>query len=317
MRLSIVSSLYQSEDYIEEFVDRTISVAKNFSDSYEIILVNDGSPDRTLEKAYNLASRYENLIIVNLSRNFGHHKALFAGIKQARGEYVFVLDSDLEERPEWLPELYEQLQMKTADIVYAIQSKRKGNWVERVFGTVFYKVFNKLTDLSIPANAMVARLMSRRFVHSLKSYPESTDYLPGLFAYSGFIQTTLEFDKSSKDKTSYTLRRRFTLATNAIIRFSDVPLKFILFMGVIILGVSMIAAIGFLVKALSQEVSVDSLYIILVVILGMGGLILSALGIVGLYVIHIFKDVKTRPNVIIESVYSKTPARSSSPMQKI
>lgn len=305
VKLSIVSSFYQSEEYVEEFISRVRKQAKLFGGEYEIILVNDGSTDSTLRKTCNLAEDHKDITIINLSRNFGHHKALMKGLAYSRGEFVFVLDSDLEEDPAWLGAFYEKMKTESAEVVCAVQDIRKGKFLEKATGAIFYKLFNRASDLKVIPNAMVARLMTRRFVDVLTSYSEQVSFLPGLFAYSGFKQVTLVRRKGDKGKTSYSFRNRVELALGSFIRFSDFPLRAILYLGIIISLGSTLSGTYLALKSLNRIKPIDEIYVILTAIGGMGGLLLLALGIIGYYLLQIFHEVKKRPDVIVESIYNE------------
>src|SRR6266850_5035889 len=166
MRLSIVTTLYRSAPYLEEFCQRAQQAAQKITPDYEIILVNDGSPDDSLAQAIKLHERHPRISVIDLSRNFGHHRALMAGLTQAQGEKVFLIDSDLEEEPEWL-ETFNTAMTEGIDVVYGVQNHRKGAWFERVSGAIFYRLFNWLAEVPIPTNAVTARLMTRQYVKSL------------------------------------------------------------------------------------------------------------------------------------------------------
>src|SRR5690606_17673266 len=162
MKLSIVATLYRSSSFIDEFYARCVTAAESlYGDDFEIILVNDGSPDDSLARAVALHERDRRVKVIDLSRNFGHHKAMMAGLAYSSGDFVFLLDSDLEEQPEWLANFYDELTrtdgIEAMDVVFGVQRKRKGNWFERVSGSVFFKVFNYLSEAEIPKNLVTAR----------------------------------------------------------------------------------------------------------------------------------------------------------------
>src|SRR6266480_3840502 len=157
MTLSIVTTLYNSAPYVEEFYVRVCAATEQITEDYEIILVNDGSPDNSLEIALSIYHKDPRVRVIDLSRNFGHHKAMMTGLIHARGKLVFLLDSDLEEEPELLEQFYQLLKAKDADVVYGVQEKRKGRLFERVSGTLFFKLFNFLSTYPIPPNLITVR----------------------------------------------------------------------------------------------------------------------------------------------------------------
>jgi len=167
MELSIVTTMYHSAPYIEEFYERVSKAAKKITGDYEIIFVNDGSPDNALDIAVALHEKDSRVIVVDLSRNFGHHRAMMTGLGYARGEKVFLIDCDLEEEPELLATFHEKFTKDGCDVVYGVQKTRKGGAFERITGNLFYTVFNRLSGIRMPHNLVTARLMSGRYVKSL------------------------------------------------------------------------------------------------------------------------------------------------------
>src|SRR5712671_1704276 len=167
MDLSIVTTLYHSAPHLEEFFARSCTVAEKITASFEIIFVNDGSPDDSLKVALSLYSKDRRLKIVDLSRNFGHHKAMMTGLAQARGRLVFLVDSDLEEEPELLATFHEKLGETGADVIFGVQQERKGKLFERLSGSLYFTVFNWLSTHPVPPNHITARLMTRKYVAAL------------------------------------------------------------------------------------------------------------------------------------------------------
>lgn len=233
MKLSIVATLYQSAPYIEEFFRRAGAAAHQLvDDDYEIVLVNDGSPDNSLELAIHLSQSDPHVIVVDLSRNFGHHKAMMTGLAHARGEQVFLIDSDLEEEPEWLLSFSEQMQREQCDVVYGIQWQREGGVFERWSGQLFYRIFRLLTHLDLPNNIVVARLMTRRYVNALLQHDEREVFMAGLWHITGFDQRPQTIKKHCTSETTYTFRRKMSLLVNSVTSFSNAPLIGIFYIGV-------------------------------------------------------------------------------------
>ena len=167
MKLSIVTTLYRSAPYLRDFYERSRTAAEGITDQFEIVLVNDGSPDESLDIALELHERDRRVRVIDLARNFGQHKAILTGLAHARGELVFSLDSDLEEDPNWLGPFHERMGETGADVVYGVQRKRKGRLFERISGALYYAIFRLLSSHAVPANQVSARLMTRRYVKSL------------------------------------------------------------------------------------------------------------------------------------------------------
>lgn len=201
MKLSVVATLYRSEPFIGEFLTRMGAVAgKIAGDDYELILVNDGSPDDSLAVALAKAEADPHLVVVDLSRNFGHHKAMMTGLAHADGDLVFLIDSDLEEEPEWLESFHGQLRDQGCDVVYGVQKSRKGRVFERWSGVVFYSLLRTLTALDLPKNIVTARLMTRRYVEALLRHEEREVFLAGLLQITGFDQRPTPVTKKAPAK---------------------------------------------------------------------------------------------------------------------
>src|ERR1051325_3242957 len=163
MRLSIVSTMYRSAPYLREFHARVSASARNITNDYEIILVNDGSPDESLELALELQKSDPRIRVVDLSRNFGHHAAMLMGLTHARGDWVFLIDGDLEEKPELLERFSAEQEASGVDVVFGVQESRGDRWTQRWGAWLFYKFFNALSDYPLPEHLMTVRLMSRRY----------------------------------------------------------------------------------------------------------------------------------------------------------
>jgi len=306
MKLSIVATLYKSSPYIEEFVRRAEASAQTLvGNKYEIVLVNDGSPDNSLELAVDLCEQYTHLIVVDLSRNFGHHKAMMTGLAHAKGELVFLIDSDLEEEPEWLETFARQMKRERCDVVYGVQERRKGNWFERWSGQWFYRFFNALTGLELPENAVTTRLMARRYVDALLCHQEREVFMAGLWHITGFDQRPQVIKKHHTSETTYTFRRKMSLLVNSVTSFSNAPLVSIFYIGVAIslFALSYIAYLVthwlFLAKPMTGWTSVMASIWLL------GGMVISFIGVVGIYLSKIFSETKRRPYTIVRQIYTK------------
>ena len=306
MKLSIVATLYQSAPYVVEFVQRVEVAAKALvGDEYEIVLVNDGSPDNSLELAVGLCEHNSHLIVVDLSRNFGHHKAMMTGLAHAKGELVFLIDSDLEEEPEWLEAFALQMKQDRCDVVYGVQDRRKGKWFERWSGQWFYRFFKALTGLALPENIVTARLMARRYVDALLCHQEREIFMAGLWHITGFNQRAQIIKKHNTSETTYTFRRKMSLLVNSVTSFSNAPLVSIFYIGVAIslFALSYIAFLVtnwiFLANPMSGWTSVMASIWLL------GGLVISFIGVVGIYLSKIFSETKQRPYTIVRQIYAK------------
>lgn len=306
MKLSVVATLYQSAPHISEFCQRMTKSARQLAgDDYEIILVNDGSPDDSLIIALEIAHKDDHLLIVDLSRNFGHHKAIMTGLKQSCGDYVFLIDSDLEEEPEWVLSFSDQVRRDNSDVVYGVQNHRKGNLFERLSGKAFYFVFRFLTGLNLPDNVVVARLMSRRYVDALLLHREHEIFMAGLWVITGFSQTMQNIKKHSTSPTSYSLRKKVSQFINAITSFSSAPLVNIFFVGCVIFMVSITYAAFLVVKWLFLARPPGGYTSLMASVWLLGGMIIAFVGIIGIYLSKIYSETKQRPNTIVRNVFRK------------
>ncbi|RON45129.1 glycosyl transferase [Pseudomonas frederiksbergensis] len=306
MKLSIVATLYQSAAYLAEFHQRASAAAQKLvGDDYEIVLVNDGSPDNSLDNAVQLTEQDSHVVVVDLSRNFGHHKAMMTGLAHATGERVFLIDSDLEEEPEWLLTFAQQMTEDTSDVVYGVQERRKGNFLERISGRWFYGLFRLLTGLTLPENIVTARLMTRRYVDALLTHQEREVFMAGLWHITGFVQKPSLIKKHSTSETTYTLRRKMSLLVNSVTSFSNAPLIGIFYIGLAISLLSCVYITYLLIIKLTQATPVDGWTSVMASIWLLGGMIISFIGVVGIYLSKIFSETKQRPYTIVRQVHGK------------
>lgn len=310
VKLSIVATLYKSAPYIVEFHQRAGKAARHLvGEDYEIVLVNDGSPDESLKLAVQLSEVDHHLVVVDLSRNFGHHKAIVAGLEQATGEHIFLIDSDLEEEPEWLPDFAALMTSEKADVVYGQQQERKGSWFEKWSGEVYYTVFNWLCNIDHPRNIVTARLMTRRYVDSLLQYKEREAVISCLWVSTGFKQCGKIVKKHSTSSSTYSLSKKISHAINAITSFSEVPLRLIFYLGITVLvcAIGYAGYLSFNRVFLSQPM--DGWTSVMVSIWVFGGTIISFVGIIGIYLAKVFSESKQRPNAIVRDVYGRSITR--------
>ena len=300
MKLSVVATLYQSALYVREFYERTTKVAKAFAgEDYEIILVNDGSPDNSLELSLEITKEDSHLVVIDLSRNFGHHKAMMAGLSHARGDLVFLIDSDLEEAPEWLFDFARQLYSDKSDVVYGVQENRKGSFFERWSGEVYYRMLNIFFNLNHPKNITTARLMTRRYVQALLQHSETELVISGLWVITGFKQTERIVKKLSFSPTNYSISKKISHLVNTVTSFTAKPLVWIFFCGFFISFFAVLYGLNLIIRRLFFSISVDGFTSIMVSIWFLGGLTILFIGIIGIYLSKIFAETKKRPLFIV------------------
>lgn len=305
MKLSIVATLYQSSLYINEFHKRVSTVAKQLvGNDYEIILVNDGSPDNSLDIAIQLSELDYRVVVVDLSRNFGHHKAMMTGLAYSKGERVFLIDTDLEEEPEWLVSFAKQMMEDKSDVIYGVQTLRKGSIFERFTGWVFYRFFRLLTGVAQPNNIATARLMTRRYVNALIAHTERELNIGGLWVITGFKQSCQMIRKHSSSPTTYTLTKKFSHLVNAVSSFSSMPLVFTFYAGLLLSFSAAVFIALLLVRFFFISTPPDGYTSIIASVWLFSGLIIFFIGVQGIYISKIFSEVKQRPYTVVRHVYS-------------
>jgi putative glycosyltransferase len=311
--LSIVSTLYRSEGTVREFYGRLVETAERLGASFEIVFVNDGSPDRSAELVGELVKQDPRVVLVDLSRNFGHHQAAVAGLSHARGRRIFIIDVDLEEQPEWLPEFVAEHDRTQADVVYGVSRVRKGTLPRRLFGAVFWKLFNALSETPVPANPCTVRLMSRRYVDALLRLPDKNLFLAGNYAWVGFPQVAHPVENGLRPTAStYTASRLIALFLDAVTSFTSYPLRLIFLSGVTIALVSVLAGTILLTWKLAAPWSISLGWpSIMVSLWFLGGTIIAFIGVIGIYLSKIFNEAKDRPLFLVKEI--RRHAGSSEP----
>ena len=309
MKLSIVTTLYQSSNYIDEFLRRAKHAASEMvGDDYEILFVNDGSPDNSLDIAIELTKTEPHVVVIDLSRNFGHHKAMIAGLAHASGEKVFLIDSDLEEDPQWLLSFSQQLSDAQCDVVYGVQEIRKGGRFERWSGEFYYWFLNWMLDMHHPKNITTARLMTRRYVSALLQHEEREIVISGLWLITGFKQQQQTVLKKSSSRSTYSLRKKISHSINAITSFSSKPLLLIFATGMTIFSISLVYTLSLILNRLFFSTPLDGWTSIMASVWLLGGIIISFIGIIGIYLSKIYSETKQRPNFIVRDIYRKNDA---------
>ncbi len=322
MTLSVVTTLYSSAPYIEEFYRRVLTQIQDLQVDYEIVFVDDGSPDNALEVAVQIAQQDPHVSVVELSRNFGHHKAMMTGLSEARGDLIFLIDVDLEEPPEILGEFYRQLREKSVDIVFGVQQERHGPWYQRVSGEAFYHLYNLLSTNVIPRNQLRARLMTRRYLDALLKHREQLFMIEILCNLTGFKQIAYPMNKTGyKGVTSYTLRRRIRLFINGITMSSNRPLIFIGYIGALIVCLAAMYSLFVLIEYLFGVATPDGWTSLIISTWFLGGLTIFTLGIIATYLSVMFEEIKGRPYSIIAKVHrgsgTQNPSEVSLPNHSV
>jgi len=305
MKLSVVATLYRSAPYIEDFYRRIRAASAAITDDVEIILVNDGSPDDSLERALALRAEDPQVTVLDLARNFGHHKAMVTGLAHADGDLVFLIDSDLEEPPELLAQFHGELSSGGWDIVYGVQASRKGGWFERLSGAAFFKLVELLSDTP-PRNLITARLMTQDFVRALVAHQDRQAQLSYLTALTGFRQHAVQVEKLANSPTTYSFARKLDMALKQITTTSTRLLYLVLYLGGAISLLAVCVILYYLLRYLTHGVGVSGYTSLIMSIWFLGGVTLLALGVIGLYISSILVEVQRRPYTHLRAIY-RTP----------
>jgi putative glycosyltransferase len=307
--LSIVTTLYKSEATVAEFIRRASAAARTITEDYELVIVDDGSPDNALAIALSLASNDSHIKIIELSRNFGHHKALMTGLEHSTGSYCFLIDSDLEEAPELLTEFWARLHAEDKDVVYGFQTNRPGIFLRRLAATVAYRIFDWLLSVRIPTNHLTVRLMRRAYVDSLLLHRETQIVIGGLWVITGYRQLGIPVTKHNKGTTTYPFLRSWQILLDSITNFSATPLVAIFYVGLLISAASGLLAFWLLLRWAFGGVGVAGWVSVMLSVWLLGGLAILFIGVVGLYLSKVFVETKNRPLTIVRSVHQATPGK--------
>lgn len=306
-KISIVTSLYKSRVFLEEFISRTLfSLNEIGCIDFEIIFVNDGSPDNSVEFLISKQKEINQIKIIDLARNFGHHYALQTGLKYAKGDYIFIIDNDLETPPEILIDFYHKIKSDEAlDVVYGYQEFRKGATFERISGIVFWNIFNKVSPVKVPNNILTERLMTKQYIDSLLLMNDSNLFLGGMFYWVGFNQMGIPVKKGIREtKSTYSFSKKINLMIFAITSFSSKPLEWMFKFGIFVSSISFLflffLGLNKLLYGNSVQVGWTSVVASIAFVLGV---ISTFLGLIGIYIGKIYNQVQGRPNVIIKKIY--------------
>jgi len=307
--ISVVVPLYNEERNVAPLVERIVAIVERLPDrpAYEIVLVNDGSSDGTLAAVREELKRRTNLVLVNLSRNFGHQLAATAGLELATGDPVVLMDGDLQDPPELIADFVEKYR-QGYDVVYAVRRTRKGESAFKIFtARLFYRAIKRLTNVAIPVDTGDFRLMSRRVVEALRRSPERHRFLRGMVSWVGFNQTGVEYDRDERNagETKYPLPKMIRFAVDGITSFSDIPLRFAAYFGFAVSAIAFVYAMVVIVAKLfrvNPPAYTPGWASTIVAVVFLGGVQLISLGIIGEYLGRIYDQVKGRPLYLVSDI---------------
>lgn len=303
--LSVVVPMYNEERNVVAFFERVSGVLSATGASWEIVCVNDGSRDNTLAALVALHQRDARVKVIDLSRNFGKEVALTAGLDHAAGDAVIPIDADLQDPPELIPELMAKWR-EGFDVVNATRRTRAGeSWTKKASARAFYRGLGGMTSIAIPRDTGDFRLISRPAIDALKRLPERNRFMKGLFAWVGFRQATVYYDRQARHAgaSKWSYWRLWNLALDGVTSFSSWPLRIWSYIGALIALLSFVYASFLVLRTIVQGIDVPGYASTLVVVLFIGGIQLIGLGVIGEYLGRVFEEVKQRPMYLIQRAY--------------
>lgn len=308
MALSVVAPCFNEEEGLSEFCRRTtLACAAAVGQAYEIVLINDGSRDRTWEVMTRLAANDQHVVAINLSRNYGHQIALTAGLEAARGSRILIIDADLQDPPELLAEMMTAMD-DGADVVYGQRRKREGEtFFKSCTAAMFYRLLRRLVDIEIPLDAGDFRLMSRRALDILNAMPEQFRFIRGMVSWIGLKQVPLLYDRAARfaGETGYPLSRMIRFACDAITGFSIMPLRIASYLG-IAMGCLSVALIGYTILSWALGSAIAGWTSLTSIVLIIGSTQLLVLGMFGEYLGRMYIETKRRPLYVVDSAIGLT-----------
>ncbi|MDD3685488.1 MAG: glycosyltransferase family 2 protein [Bacteroidales bacterium] len=299
--ISVVIPVFNEENNIELLYSRIIEVCKKINLSYELIFVNDGSFDNSLELIKHISDTDKNVKFIDFSRNFGHQIAITAGMDKATGKYIVFIDADLQDPPELIEKLYLKTQ-EGFDVVYTIRKSRKGESVfKKATAKAYYRILRSITKCNIPVDAGDFRIISAKVANILKKMPEQQKFIRGQIAWVGFKQAFIEYDREPRKggKSGYPISKMTRFAVDGITSFSDFPLKFATYLGFFVSIIAFVLMMWALYQRLIVKEYVQGWTSLILSVLFIGGIQLISIGVIGEYIGRIGSNVRNRPLYII------------------
>ncbi|OAJ95868.1 glycosyltransferase family 2 protein [Vibrio bivalvicida] len=316
--LSVIVPYFNEQDVLPELHSRLTSVLERLPDSSEIIYIDDGSTDRSLSVVESFISRSSSIQSVALSRNFGKEAAMSAGLEHCNGLAVILVDADLQDPPELIPQMLDKWR-EGYDVVNMQRAERLGEtWFKRKSAAAFYRILNSMVKSNIPENVGDFRLLSREVVDHINRLPERNRYMKGIFAWPGFKQATIQFKRDARfcGETKWNYLKLIGLAVDGITSFSIRPLRIATLLGCLIAGGAFIYGVMIVVKTLLFGDPVTGYPSMMVVQLALGGIQLLSIGVLGEYIGRIFIETKQRPLYLVQSVTEKQALHQNQKAEK-
>jgi polyisoprenyl-phosphate glycosyltransferase len=303
-KIAIVSPIYKAENFIDKLVFEIQKAMLVLEVSYEIILVDDRSKDNSWKKMKDIAEKNPNIKIVRLSRNFGQHPAIMAGLSQANGEWVVVMDCDLQDQPKEIVKLFNKAQ-EGFEVVQARRKNREDNFFKKLSSKIFSKIYGYFTDTKYDNEIANFGIYHNKVIKSILDISDYIKFFPLFINFVGFKSTSIIVEHASREsgKTSYSFSKLVSLAFNTIISFSNKPLKLFVKFGMMISLISFCVGIYYIYQAMHNEIEVIGFTSIIVSIWFLSGVVITTIGVTGIYIGKIFDQTKNRPVYIIDEIY--------------
>ncbi len=304
MQLSVITPIYNEEENISVFVSELQKSLAKITDDYEVLFVDDGSTDRSLELLINIHKTDKRYKVLSLSRNFGHQSAYTAGLEFSKGRFVVMLDADMQDPPEYIIKMYEEINHHDLDVVYAYRSDRKEKGFKKILIKLFHVVFSQMSSHQVPTNVGNFSIMTRQVALALLEQREKNRYLPGLRSFVGFKQGVINYSRPDRahGQPKMTYRKLFNLAIDAIFSFSNIPLRVCLYLGVFGIIISFLVGTFSLISKILGIASPGWSSTLISIYL-FGSIQLVFLGVLGEYVYRIYKEVQNRSTFIVRKYY--------------
>ena len=305
MLLSVIVPCFNEELVVEETHKRLTEVMLKIQMDYELIFINDGSRDKTFPILAKLAENDTKVKIINFSRNFGHQCAVTAGINNCNGDYAVIIDSDLQDPPEVIPEMLNLMLKENANVVYGVRKKRDGeSWFKLVTAKYFYRTLNKMSEVQFPVDTGDFRLIDRTIIDNFNNLHEKNKYIRGLISWMGYKQLPFYYERKERfaGETKYPLKKMLKFASIGLFYFSKKPLQWATSLGIISVIISLLYAIGVLIaKLINPAGFVMGWTSIVLLVIFFGGVQLLTIGVLGQYIGNLFDEAKDRPEYIIKN----------------
>ncbi len=305
IEISIICPFHNETNNVNFFMEQIFGVLSEVKRSFEIVCVNDGSSDATLENLIDEKKRRSNIKVINLSRKFGKEAALTAGIEHSCGRAIIPIDADLQDPPDLIKSMVSFWE-KGYDVVLAKRTDRsKDDFIKRFTSKLFYKIHNMISDTTIPENVGDYRLITRKVVNAIDKLPENQRFMKGIFAWVGFKTVTVEFkrEKRKTGRTNFNTWQLWNLAIDCITSFSTAPLRVWLYIGTLISFLSFLYGSFILIRTIIFGIDVPGYASLLTIMLFLGGIQLIGIGVIGEYIGRIYLESKRRPSYIVENIY--------------